>query len=361
MVIEKLEGILKRFKEIEKELSSPHIYKDMERAKKLSKERKELEPLVRVYEEYKKIIDSIDETEELLQDSELGKLAEEELKRLKAEKEKIEEEIKKLLAPKDPYDERNIIMEIRAGTGGEEAALFARDLLRMYTKYAEKKGWKIEMVHSHPTDLGGFKEVIFMVIGKGAYSKLKYESGVHRVQRVPITESGGRIHTSTATVAVLPEMEDIDVKIDEKDLKIEFFRASGHGGQHVNKVETAVRITHIPTGIVVSCQEERSQHQNRQRAMKVLRARLYEYERERKEREMREKRRSQIGRGERSEKIRTYNFPQNRITDHRINLTLYNLEDVLEGELDEIIDRLILAEREEYEGNGGTEGGKKNT
>ena len=361
MMIERLEGLVKRYKEIERELSSPDVFRDMERVKKLSRERKELEPVIQIYQEYRRVIDSIKETEELLGDPELGELAAQELEKLKEKKEELEREIKKLLVPKDPYDERNIIMEIRAGAGGEEAALFARDLFRMYTKYAEKKGWKVEMVDSHPTDLGGFKEVIFMVVGKGAYSRLKYESGVHRVQRIPITESGGRIHTSTATVAVLPEMEDIDIKIDEKDLKIEFFRASGHGGQHVNKVETAVRITHIPTGIVVSCQEERSQHQNRQRAMKVLRARLYEHEREKKERELREKRRSQIGRGERSEKIRTYNFPQNRVTDHRINLTLYNLEDVLEGELDEIIDKLILKESEAYEGNGSTERGEKDT
>ncbi|MFN3699662.1 MAG: peptide chain release factor 1, partial [Dictyoglomus sp.] len=260
---------------------------------------------------------------------------------------KIEFELKSLLLPKDPNDEKNIIMEIRAGTGGEEAALFAADLFRMYLGYAQKKGWKVEIVSSNPTGLGGYKEIIFIVEGKGAYSRLKFESGVHRVQRVPITESSGRIHTSTATVAVLPEMEEIEIEIDPKDLKIETFRSGGAGGQHVNKTESGVRITHIPSGIVVQCQDERSQHQNREKAMKVLRARLYEYYQREKENEIASQRRAQVGTGERSEKIRTYNFPQRRVTDHRINYSSFQLEEVLAGELDEFIDRLILAEKEE--------------
>lgn len=281
------------------------------------------------------------------QDEDLRSLAETELEDIQEKLEKVEFELKALLLPKDPNDEKNIIMEIRAGTGGEEAALFAADLFRMYLGYAQKKGWKVEIVSSNPTGLGGFKEIIFIVEGKGAYSRLKFESGVHRVQRVPITESSGRIHTSTATVAVLPEMEEIEVEIDPKDLRIETFRSGGAGGQHVNKTESGVRITHIPSGIVVQCQDERSQHQNREKAMKVLRARLYEYYQREKENEIASQRRQQVGTGERSEKIRTYNFPQRRVTDHRINYSSFQLEEVLSGELDEFIDRLILAEKEE--------------
>jgi len=262
-------------------------------------------------------------------------------KRQKEQKEIVETQLKILLLPKDPNDEKNVIMEIRAGAGGEEAALFAAELFRMYSRYAERKNWKVEVMSTSESDLDGFKEVIFMISGKGAYSRLKYESGVHRVQRVPVTESGGRIHTSTATVAVLPEVEDVEVEIREEDLEIDTFRAGGAGGQHVNKTESAVRIVHKPTGIVVTCQDERSQHANRDRAMKILRARLYDYYQSIQQKEIESQRRSQVGTGDRSERIRTYNFPQGRVTDHRIGLTLYKLEQILDGELDEIIDALI--------------------
>ncbi|HPO82636.1 MAG TPA: peptide chain release factor 1, partial [bacterium] len=263
------------------------------------------------------------------------------LEKLEGEKEKLEEELRIKLIPKDYRDERNVIMEIRAGTGGEEAALFAGDLLRMYLRYVERKGWKAEIMSSNPTDLGGYKEVIVSIQGRGVYSRLKFESGVHRVQRVPVTESGGRIHTSTATVAILPEATDVEVEINPDELKIDTFRAGGHGGQNVNKVESAVRITHIPTGIVVTCQDERSQYQNREKALRILRAHLLEIKERERENEEAQLRKSQVGSGERSEKIRTYNFPQNRVTDHRIGLTLYNLQDVLDGALDELIDALI--------------------
>ncbi|MGB9811984.1 MAG: peptide chain release factor 1, partial [Dictyoglomus turgidum] len=314
------------------------------------KERAKIEEIVDKFREYKRLLKEKEDLEEMVkeeQDEDLRSLAETELEDIQEKLEKVEFELKALLLPKDPNDEKNIIMEIRAGTGGEEAALFAADLFRMYLGYAQKKGWKVEIVSSNPTGLGGFKEIIFIVEGKGAYSRLKFESGVHRVQRVPITESSGRIHTSTATVAVLPEMEEIEVEIDPKDLRIETFRSGGAGGQHVNKTESGVRITHIPSGIVVQCQDERSQHQNREKAMKVLRARLYEYYQREKENEIASQRRQQVGTGERSEKIRTYNFPQRRVTDHRINYSSFQLEEVLSGELDEFIDRLILAEKEE--------------
>ncbi|MCX7721352.1 MAG: peptide chain release factor 1 [Dictyoglomus thermophilum] len=350
LVLDKLEEIEKRFKEIENLLTKEEIISDLSRYQSLLKERAKIEEIVEKFSEYKKLLKEREDLEVMTkeeQDEDLRSLAEAELEEIEKKLEKIEFDLKALLLPKDPNDEKNIIMEIRAGTGGEEAALFAADLFRMYVGYAQKKGWKVEIVSSNPTGLGGYKEIIFIVEGKGAYSRLKFESGVHRVQRVPITESSGRIHTSTATVAVLPEMEEVDVEIDPKDLRIETFRSGGAGGQHVNKTESGVRITHIPSGIVVQCQDERSQHQNREKAMKVLRARLYEYYQREKENEIASQRRQQVGTGERSEKIRTYNFPQRRVTDHRINYSSFQLEEVLSGELDEFIDRLILAEKEE--------------
>lgn len=342
-VLQKLEEIEKRFEEVEVSLLRDEVITDSELYQKYAKERAELKRIVEPFRQYKALRQKLKEVEELLedQDEELRRIAQEEKKELEEKLEKLERELKLALLPKDPRDERNVILEIRAGTGGEEAALFARDLFRMYTRYAERSGWKVELLDAHPTGLGGFKEVIALIQGKGAYSRLKHESGVHRVQRIPITEAQGRIHTSTATVAVLPEAEEVEVQIDPKDLKVEVFRASGPGGQHVNKTETAVRITHIPTGIVVQCQDERSQHQNRAKAMKILMARLLELKRKEQETQIAKERRSQIGSGERSEKIRTYNFPQNRVTDHRIGLTLYNLQEVLDGDLDELIDALI--------------------
>jgi peptide chain release factor 1 len=277
-------------------------------------------------------------------DPELLELAKQELDNLEERKEKVEEELKLALIPPDPNDERNVIMEIRAGTGGDEASLFAADLYRMYVRYAERKGWKVELIDAHPTDIGGFREVVFSIQGKGAYSRLKYEGGVHRVQRIPITESSGRIHTSAASVVVLPEAEEIDVEINPEDLKVEVFRASGPGGQHVNKTDSAVRITHIPTGIVVQCQDEKSQHRNKEKAMRVLRARLMELERQRRQEEIDSKRREFVKSGDRSEKIRTYNFPQNRVTDHRIGLTIKKLDSFLDGDMDEMIESLIAAE-----------------
>ncbi len=346
-LIQRLEDVVARYEDLERLMGDPAIATDHQRLAELAQEQAELRPLVEAYRRYREVLARLEEARQLLDDEELGDLAREEVRDLEAEKEHLEQKIKLLLLPKDPNDERNVIMEIRAGTGGEEAALFAADLARMYMRYAEQKGWKTEILSSNPTGLGGYKEIVFLVKGKGAYSRLKYESGVHRVQRVPETEASGRIHTSTATVAVLPEMEDVEVEIDPKDLRIETFRASGAGGQHVNRTDSAVRITHLPTGLVVSCQDARSQHQNREKALQILRARLYAMEQERRQREMGEQRRMQVGTGERSEKIRTYNFPQNRVTDHRIGLTLYRLQDVLDGDLDEIIDALVAADQAE--------------
>jgi len=349
-IIKRLETLAGKFKEIEESLSKPEIIADQRKFQVLAKEHKELQPIYEAYMEYKRTKEGIEEALEVIEsskDEELVELAKEEKKELEERLEALEGELKKLLIPKDPNDEKNVILEIRAGAGGEEAALFAQDLFRMYTRYAERKGWKVEILSLNETGLGGIKEVIAMISGKGAYSRLKYESGVHRVQRIPVTESGGRIHTSTATVAILPEAEEVDVEINEKDLKIDTYRSSGAGGQHVNTTDSAVRITHIPTGIVVTCSNERSQIQNRIKAMKILRARLKElYERQKKE-EMDSARRSQVGSGDRSEKIRTYNFPEGRVTDHRIKLTLYNLQEFLDGDLDEMIDALAAAEQAE--------------
>lgn len=340
---DKLSEIEKEYDRLSNELTKEEVIKDYKKYMQISKSRSDIEEIVLTFKRYKKIIEEINSLMELLQDKdqELKKLAKEEQKKLEAEKEELENKLKMLLLPKDKNDEKNVVLEIRAGTGGEEACLFAGDLFRMYTRYAESKGWKWSIVSYHDTGLGGFKEAIILIEGKGAFSRLKHERGVHRVQRVPITEASGRIHTSAVTVAVLPEAEDVDIHIDEKDLKIDVFSSSGPGGQHVNKSQTAVRITHLPTNIVVTCQDERSQYKNKAKAMKVLRTRLYELAVSQQESALSAERRNQVGTGDRSEKIRTYNFPQNRVTDHRINLSLYKLESILNGELDELIDALI--------------------
>lgn len=341
-MLDKLLIIEQKYNEITALLMKPEVFSNASEYQRHSKDRSDLQPIYDKIQEYKKILKGIEEAEELLKGSDGGmrELALEELEILKKEKPLIENELKIILLPKDPRDDRNVILEIRAGTGGEEAALFAASLFRMYSKYSEARKWKIDIIDSSPTGLGGIKEIIANITGKSAYSRLKYESGVHRVQRVPVTEASGRIHTSASTVAVLPEAEDVDIKIEDKDLRIDTFCSSGPGGQGVNTTYSAVRITHIPTGIIVQCQDERSQIKNREKAMKVLRSRLLETEMEKKERERALDRKTQVGTGDRSERIRTYNYPQNRVTDHRIGLTLHKLEQVMEGELDEIIDSL---------------------
>lgn len=346
-MFDKLEALEERFEVVNQKLSSPDIISDQEEFKKYCKENSDLTPIIEKYREYKSAKQTIAECKEILSgnDAELIELAKMEIADAEDVLEKTAGELKILLLPKDPNDDKNVIIEIRGGTGGEEAALFAADLFRMYTMYAESKQWKIEILSSNPTDIGGYKEITFSISGIGAYSKLKFESGVHRVQRVPTTESQGRIQTSAATVAVLPEVEEVEVDINQNDLRIDVFRAGGPGGQCVNTTDSAVRITHLPTGIVVSCQDEKSQFKNKDKAMKILRSRIYEEMEAKRHSEIADARKSQIGSGDRSERIRTYNYPQSRITDHRINLTLYKLDQVLNGSLDELIDALITADQ----------------
>ncbi|MBE0569991.1 MAG: peptide chain release factor 1 [Ignavibacteriaceae bacterium] len=347
---DKLEKIKIKFDSINEQLSDPAISGNREKLVALTRERSDLAEIVEAYARYSSVLKNIKGNKEIIEsvnDNDLVSMAEAELEELVAEKEKLEEEIKFLILPKDPNDDKGIIMEIRAGTGGEEAALFAAELFRMYSRYAEIRNWKIELIDISDTGLGGIKEVIFSVNGNNVYGDLKFESGVHRVQRVPETEGSGRVHTSAASVAVLPEAEDVQIEINPNDLKIDIFRAGGAGGQNVNKVETAVRMTHIPTGLVVQCQDERSQLKNRQKAMKVLKARLYDLELKKHNEEISAQRKSMVGSGDRSDKIRTYNFPQNRVTDHRIGLTLYNLSNIMEGRIDELIEQLKIADKTE--------------
>ena len=346
-MFEKLEAVEKRYEELTKMISDPEIIANQAEWQKLVKEHAGIEDVVLKFREYKKVKQEMEEAEELIKDPEMKELAEVEYYDSKEKLPKIEEELKILLIPKDPDDDKNIICEIRAGAGGEEAALFAGTLFRMYIMYAEKKHWKVEVLNENETGLGGYKEINFMITGKGVYSRLKFESGVHRVQRVPDTESSGRIHTSTATVAVLPVVEDVEIEINPADIKMEVFRSSGAGGQHINKTSSAVRLIHEPTGIVVECQTERSQFQNRDNAMKMLRTKLYEIEKQKQDSEISNARKSQVGSGDRSEKIRTYNYPQGRITDHRIGMSIYQMENFLNGDLDEMIDNLIAADRAE--------------
>jgi peptide chain release factor 1 len=345
-----LESIRERYEELSQLLCDPRVINNPELLRKYSKEQADLEEKYQAYNEYKRVTEQLSDARAMLQeklDDEMYELVKAEIDELSDRKEQLEERLRILLLPKDPNDEKNVIVEIRGAAGGEEAALFAADLFRMYTRYAERQGWKTEVLDANPTGLGGFKEVIFSVQGHGAYSRLKYESGAHRVQRVPETESGGRIHTSTATVAVLPEAEEVEVEIHEKDIRIDTFCSSGPGGQSVNTTKSAVRITHLPTGIVVSCQDEKSQIKNREKAMRVLRARLLDKMQQEEHAKLADARKSQVGTGDRSERIRTYNFPQSRVTDHRIGLTLHKLDQVLDGELDEIIDALTLHEQAE--------------
>ena len=351
MFTQKLEQIKARYLEVQKQAADPSIVKDQKRYKELMQEYTNLGAIVGEYDKYQKIDGEISAAHEMLEetsDQEMRKLAQDEIKELEQKKEEVQQRLRMLLVPSDPLDGKNIIMEIRAGTGGGEAALFAADLFRMYSKYAEDKNWRLEILSSHGTGIGGFKEIIFSISGKSVYADLRYESGVHRVQRVPVTEAGGRIHTSAVTVAVLPEAEETDIELNPEDLRFDVYRSSGPGGQSVNTTDSAVRITHVPTGLVVTCQDEKSQHKNKAKALRVLRARLYELEEQKRQAERAEVRRNQVGSGDRSERIRTYNFPQNRITDHRINLTLYKLDSVIEGNITQIVDSLKLTAREQY-------------
>ena len=350
-MFDKLQGIEDKLEKINSSLCDPEVVSNQEEYKKLMREAKTLTPIVEKFREYKKANSDLTEAKEMLADSSLDKefrdMASEEAAEAQKKTEELKEELKVLLLPKDPNDYKNVIVEIRGGAGGEEAALFAGSLFRMYSMYAEKKGYKVEIVNANETELGGYKEISFMIEGEGAYSRFKYESGVHRVQRVPETESQGRVHTSTTTVAVLPEAEDVELEIDPKDLKIDTFRSSGAGGQHINKTSSAIRITHLPTGTVVECQDERSQYKNKDKALKVLKSRLLKEKQDKQASEIAANRKSQVGTGDRSERIRTYNYPQGRLTDHRIGLTLYKLEDILNGNLDEVIDALVTADRAE--------------
>jgi len=343
---QELENIQEKFRELTRSLSDPALVSDPQKIRKISKQRAELEPVVKKFEVYKKVLKDIEDSEEILSDPstepDLKELAEVELKQLEEQKESLRRELQILLVPKDPNDEKNVIMEIRAGAGGDEASLFAQDLFRMYSRYAENKGWKTDVLNTSISPIGGFKEIIFNIRGDKAYAKLKFESGVHRVQRVPQTEASGRIHTSTVTVAVLPEADEVDIQIDPKDLKIEAFGASGPGGQSVNRNYTAIRITHKPSGMAVSCQDEKSQHRNKDKALKILRSRLLNKAQQEQNAQIAQDRRLQVGTGERSEKIRTYNFPQSRVTDHRLNLSLHKLESVLDGALEEVVQALIV-------------------
>lgn len=346
-MLERLESVNENFKELTAMLANPQVIANQSEFQKLAKRRSEMEPIIEAYEKYKALLNSLEGAKAMLEsetDPELLEMAEQEVAELKPQIEKMENELKLLLIPKDEDDNKNTIFEIRAGTGGEEAALFAGDLYRMYTRYAERQGWKCELMSLSEADLGGIKEVVFSIQGAGAFGKLKFESGVHRVQRVPTTEAGGRIHTSAATVAVLPEAEDVDVNIDETELRIDVFRSSGPGGQSVNTTDSAVRVTHIPTGLVVSCQDEKSQHKNKAKAIRILQARLLDRARQERDNERAADRKNQVGSGDRSERIRTYNFPQQRLTDHRINLTLYKLSAIIEGDLDEVINALVEAD-----------------
>lgn len=347
-MFERLEEIINKHNELSDSINDPDIIADQPKWRRLMKEYSDITPIADKYTEYKNAKAAVKEAEQLLEenhDDDFRELVKEELKENKEAVERLKGELNLLLVPKDPNDDKNVIVEIRGGAGGDEAALFAGDLFRMYCRYAERRGWKTELMSASESELGGFKEVCFMIKGTGAYSRLKYESGVHRVQRIPATESGGRIHTSTVTVAVLAEAEEVDVNLDMNDVRIDVFRASGNGGQCVNTTDSAVRVTHIPTGIVVSCQDEKSQLKNKDKALKVLYARLYELERARHDKEISDERRSQVGTGDRSERIRTYNFPQGRVTDHRIGLTLYKIDSVIDGDMDEVIDALITADR----------------
>jgi len=342
-MFKKLEELEKKYEELNKNLSDPKIIANQSKFQECAKMHSDISKAVLKYQKYKDIIKEIDENSKLLpkeKDVEFKKLINEELEKLKEKKSNLEIELKEIIFPKDPYDKKNCIVEVRAGAGGDEAALFAGDLFRMYSRFAENNGWKTEVMSSNPTGIGGFKEIIFGITGKDAYGKLKYESGVHRVQRVPVTESSGRIHTSTVTVAILPEVEEVELEISPNDLKIDRFRSTGPGGQSVNTTDSAIRITHIPTGMVVTCQDEKSQHKNKDKALKILRARLLDMAEREKHEELALKRKSQVGTGDRSERIRTYNFPQNRITDHRIGLNLHNLEGVLEGNLNDLVANL---------------------
>lgn len=349
-MFEKLAFIEEKYEDLSRKVSDPAVIADNETWRKYCKEQSDITPIVEKYREYKQAVQTIEEGRQMLtetDDKEMEEMIRTEIEEAESNIERYQEELKILLLPKDPNDEKNVIIEIRGGAGGDEAALFASDLMRMYTMYAESKRWKVELLNSNQTDIGGYKEVSFMLEGQGAYSRLKFESGVHRVQRVPSTESSGRIHTSTVTVAVLPEVEEVEVDINPNDLRIDVFRAGGPGGQCVNTTDSAVRITHLPTGLVVSCQDEKSQHKNKDKAMKILRSRLYELVQQQQHAEIAQDRKSQVGTGDRSERIRTYNFPQGRVTDHRIGLTIHRLEAVLNGDIEEIIDALTAAEQSE--------------
>ncbi|WP_203649733.1 peptide chain release factor 1 [Secundilactobacillus yichangensis] len=344
-MFDRLQTLVDRYDELNELISDPEIIADTRRFMELSKEEADLRETVEAYRKYQKVTSQIDEDNEMLReklDDDMSSMVKDELKDLETQKEKLEDQIRILLLPKDPNDDKNIVMEIHGAAGGDEASLFAADLFDMYSRYAEKQGWKVEVVDKNETEVGGFKEIVMLISGDKVYSKLKYESGAHRVQRVPVTESAGRLHTSTATVGVMPEAEDVDIDIDPKDIRTDVYRSSGAGGQHINKTSSAVRMTHLPTGIVVAMQDERSQQQNRAKAMKILRARVYNYYHEQEESAYDEKRKSAVGTGDRSERIRTYNYPQNRVTDHRIGLTLNKLDKIMNGDLDDIIDALIL-------------------